>query len=108
MGHYIGPDIGIKVSYLQLCLFDDLLYLGIVGFVKEDMRFMFVFSCVEISSLAILQRLLIHLASSQVHLLNDVFFEHERVNLPLEIIVSLVCCALQYLHCQLPYHTSTM
>lgn len=65
------------------------------------MRLVLILSGLQISTLAVLEGLGIDLASSQMHLLDYVLLKHEGVDLALEVVVSLVRCAFQDLHCQL-------
>ena len=74
----------MNLSFLQ-----NFLNFTIIGFIEIHLRFMLIFSFLQFCSLALLDGSLGHLfTGGKVHLLYNMFFEHEGVNFSFEVVVA--------------------
>lgn len=88
--------IVVEVSDVDICFFEDLLNLTVIGFIEIHLCLVLVLPLLQLGSLALLDALLVHRRPfCEVHLLDDVFLEHEGVDLALEVIVAAVGSTLQ-------------
>ena len=85
----IFSEIGVEGFDLNLSFLQNLLNFAVIGFIEVHLRLMLIFSFLQLYPLALLDGRLGHLfAGGEVHLLDNMFFEHEGVDFSFEVVVA--------------------